>query len=370
MTVNLADEPAGDNAPSRRPVAFFCHLGLSCVMVRTDLLRGTGSARVLLDVALQRGLDDETCLRDTGLDARQVHDPTQEIDGWQEERLILNIVEHLGDAPALALDVGGRYSLPTFGMFGLALLSASTGREMMEIAIRYQELSVTLARCRLVRSEGQTFIEIDASALADGVQEFVVDHCLAVVWSHMCALDGRPLRASVMLKRPRPDDADCYRTMFGFDPFFGAEANRIGFDDAFLDRRRPQVDPAAAKQCRDRCEALLQRRRARLEAGRLSGIVREQLDRSTTRWPSMTTIAADFNLSTRTLARRLADEGTSFREIDDAARCARAEVLLRDTASPVETVASAVGYATNSAFVRAFRRWHAMPPGVWRQTAH
>jgi AraC-like DNA-binding protein len=76
----------------------------------------------------------------------------------------------------------------------------------------------------------------------------------------------------------------------------------------------------------------------------------------------MSTIAADLNLSTRTLARRLAEEGTSFREIDDAARCARAEKLLRETITPVESVASAAGYATNSPFVRAFKRWHAMPP--------
>jgi AraC-like DNA-binding protein len=338
-------------------------------VVATDLPRSTASARVLLDVALRHGLDADTCLADTGLDAPLLHDPTQEIGGSQEERLILNIVENLGDDPAIALEAGQSYSLPTFGMFGLAMMSAGTAREMIELSIRFQELSVTLAGCRLVRGTGQTFIEIDASRLTERIQHFVVDHCMAVVWSHTCALDGVPPRATMTLARQRPRDPGCYRNVFGFGPTFDADANRIGFSDDYLDRRRPQVDPLALEQCRDQCEILVRRRRARLDEGGLAAVVRQRLDRATSAWPSMSAIAADLNLSTRTLARRLSHEGTSFREIDEAARCARAERLLRDTVSPVESVATAVGYATNSAFVRAFKRWHAVPPGAWRHTA-
>lgn len=336
-------------------------------MITPDLPRSTASARVLFDVALQQGLDPATCLRATGLDSAQLHDPTREITGSQEERLIQNIVENLGNDPALAFDAGSRYSLPTFGMFGLVMLSAATAREMVELSIRYQELSSTLARARLVTGDSHTFIEINASHLADAVQNFVIDHCMAVVWSHTCVLDGVPACASMMLRRPRPADPTCYHKFFGFDPTFGAPENRIGFSDAYLDRRRPQVDPMALDQCREQCEALVQRRRARIGAAGFAAIVRERLERSASKWPSMSTIASDLNLSTRTLARRLSLEGTTFRGIDEAARRARAEHLLRETTDPVERVASAVGYATNSAFVRAFKRWHAMPPGLWRR---
>jgi AraC-like DNA-binding protein len=338
-------------------------------MVATDLPRGTASARVLLEVALRHGLEARACLDGTGLDVALLRDPTWEIRGSQEERLLLNVVEHLGDDSAVALEAGQSYSLPTFGMFGLAIMSAATAREMMELSVRYQELSVTLARCRLVRGFQQTFIEIDASRLDARIQHFVVDHCMAVVWSHTCALDGVPLRVTMDLSRARPRDTSSYRRAFGFEPRFSAGADRIGFNDAYLDRRRAQVDPLALEQCRDQCEVLVRRRRARLDEGGLAPLVRQRVDRAAGDWPSMRTIAADLNLSTRTLARRLAIEGTSFREIDEAARCARAERLLRETLNPVESVAASVGYATNSAFVRAFKRWHAVPPGTWRQTS-
>jgi AraC-like DNA-binding protein len=373
MASNLAHPPLAGNTRTRRLVAFFCHRPAfqlaSDKMIATDLPRSTASARVLLDVALQRGLDADACLEGTGLDPLQLRDPTLEISGSQEERLMLNIVEHLGDDPALALDVGGRYSLPTFGMFGLILLSARTPREMVELSVRYQELSSTLARARVVRRRGQTFIDLDASHLSETVQNFLVDHCMAVIWSHMCALDGKPATASISLRRPRPPDISPYRRLFGFDPNFGAKRSRIGFEDAYLDSHRSQVDPKALEQCRHQCDILLERRRAEVGSAPLVAVVRARLERSTSAWRSMATIATELNFSLRTLARRLDDEGTSFRELNDAARRARAERLLQENLMPIESVATALGYATTSAFVRAFRRWHGEPPTSWRRSA-
>jgi AraC-like DNA-binding protein len=43
--------------------------------------------------------------------------------------------------------------------------------------------------------------------------------------------------------------------------------------------------------------------------------------------------------------------------------------LLRDTACPVATVAQQVGYASEAAFARAFKRLVGQPPSVWRRQA-
>jgi AraC-like DNA-binding protein len=333
------------------------------VLPKELLPRSTASARVVLQVAVDRGLGHGECLRDTGLGAEHLLDPMRLIRASQEERLIQNMLGGLGDHPSIGLDAGSRYSLPTFGMFGLAMLSAATPREMIEVSIRYQALSSTLGRARMVRTGGMTFIEIDTTRLADPIQNFVADHVLAVVWSHTCALDGVPERAAAELRRQAPRDLAMYRNFFGWEPTFGATVDRIGFSDAYLDRPRLQVDPAALRNCVEQCEALMRRR---LEMVRISGVVRERLGRAAPHWPTLDAVAADLHVSTRTLERRLAAEGTSFREIDDAARRERAEHLLRETADPIDQIAYAVGYATSSAFVRAFKRWHARPPGAWR----
>ena len=69
----------------------------------------------------------------------------------------------------------------------------------------------------------------------------------------------------------------------------------------------------------------------------------------------------------RTLDRRLRDAGTSFRAELDHVRFAVAQQMLSTTASPLEDIAPALGYAEPSPFVRAFTRWTGMSPTRWRK---
>jgi AraC-like DNA-binding protein len=321
---------------------------------------------MLLEVACVRGMTSSACLSGVGLSARQLSDPTREILASQEERLIENIVAGLGDDPEIGLSAGAGYSLPTFGMFGLAILSAQTPREMITVSIGVQELSATLARARMSNSCEFGYMIIDVSDFSPSIRGFVVDHCIASIWTHAVELDGVPARAVVELTRGRPRSTRAYREMFGFEPSFGEPLDRIGFCHEYLDRTRPQVDPVALRECEERCRALIERRRATIGT---AGLVRERLVRAAQAWPPMETVAADLGMSTRTLTRRLGEEATSFREIEASARRERAEVMLLRPGYSLEQVSSALGYANCSAFVRAFKRWHGAPPGHWRQHA-
>lgn len=334
------------------------------LMLLAQIPRGTASARVLLATACEHGMSVADCLRDTGLTAELLADPTQEILASQEERLIINIVGRFGNGPEIGLAAGSSYRLPTFGMFGLAIMSAQTPRQTIEVSLRVQDLSATLARARLSDSAEFGYMTLDASHLAPEIHRFVIDHCLAAIWVPLVGLDGVPRRATVELTRTRPADTTPYRKMFGFEPAFDQPTDRIGFCHDFLDRRRAQVDPLALRQCEEQCRALIERRRARIG---ISGLVREQFVRNFHIWPSMSSVAAALAMSERTLTRRLAAEGTSFRAIEATARRERAESLLRQPSRTIEQVADDLGYATCSAFVRAFKRWHHVPPGAWRE---
>jgi AraC-like DNA-binding protein len=74
-------------------------------------------------------------------------------------------------------------------------------------------------------------------------------------------------------------------------------------------------------------------------------------------------------MSTRTLQRRLAEEGTSFRGLlDDVRRTAAARHLRTPGLSNAE-VAYVLGFSELAAFQRAFRRWYGVTPGEFRRTA-
>jgi AraC-like DNA-binding protein len=70
----------------------------------------------------------------------------------------------------------------------------------------------------------------------------------------------------------------------------------------------------------------------------------------------------------RTLKRRLAEQETSYTELLDHARHARALELLRGDTS-AEEVSSQLGYSDAANFTRAFRRWTGKSPRALRQSA-
>ena len=78
-------------------------------------------------------------------------------------------------------------------------------------------------------------------------------------------------------------------------------------------------------------------------------------------------VARALDVSTRTLSRRLAAEGTSFRHILDQARCELAMALLHDGSLSVGDIAFFLQYSEPAAFHRSFRRWTGQTPRAFRQ---
>ncbi|SDJ54054.1 helix-turn-helix domain-containing protein [Aliiruegeria lutimaris] len=73
-------------------------------------------------------------------------------------------------------------------------------------------------------------------------------------------------------------------------------------------------------------------------------------------------VASWLGLGTRTLQRRLASEGSSFREVLASFQVERASALLLETDHSVREIASALGYREVKSFRRAFRKWTGKTP--------
>lgn len=80
----------------------------------------------------------------------------------------------------------------------------------------------------------------------------------------------------------------------------------------------------------------------------------------------MVTVAQALNLSTRTLVRRLQEEGTTFLQIKDQIRRDTALRLLMESPQPVEDIAALIGFESLTAFHRAFKTWTGSTPLAYR----
>ena len=82
--------------------------------------------------------------------------------------------------------------------------------------------------------------------------------------------------------------------------------------------------------------------------------------------PSVEDIADMADLSPRTLQRRLAEAGTSVREVIDHARFRLADEYLRQSTASITDTAFLLGYSDSTAFTRAFHRMTGVSPTAYR----
>lgn len=131
-----------------------------------------------------------------------------------------------------------------------------------------------------------------------------------------------------------------------------------------LQRRLPLADRASCERALAQCD----REMAWLAGGsvNLSARVREHLQTQPGHYPGVDDVAEQLNLSSRTLKRRLAQQGTSFSALLEEARQLDAIALLRKPQLSLERVATELGYADPANFTRAFKRWTGLTPSAFR----
>ena len=112
--------------------------------------------------------------------------------------------------------------------------------------------------------------------------------------------------------------------------------------------------------CRERVGALADPRDLR---ARTENVIIELLPYST---PSLDRVARRLGTSRRSLGRRLAEEGTSFKALVDDLRCELARRYLEQGVHRPKTIAALLGYKDPSTFHHAFRRWTGMTPAQFR----
>lgn len=83
--------------------------------------------------------------------------------------------------------------------------------------------------------------------------------------------------------------------------------------------------------------------------------------------PSLEKLAANFNVSPRTLQRRLQEEGLSYQQLAESVRRSLALHYLESGKYPVKEISYILGYNELSAFTRAFKRWTGSSPANYQK---
>lgn len=169
----------------------------------------------------------------------------------------------------------------------------------------------------------------------------------------------------VQFEGPAPAYEERYHEVFARQVTFGAPRTAVGFPRALLDLPRAGTDAGVASALRSMAlvhfEAPQQDDRwtARLQNTLRAHSQLAQVD--------FARIAAIWQLSARSLRRKVEAEGTRLSDVLNEVRYERARQLLRTTAAPIREIAESLGYSEVSSFQRAFKRWAGIGPGEYRE---
>ena len=306
------------------------------------------------DVAGACGLDARALVAEVGLPSRCLEDPDLKV-STRSINALLELAAERGNEPAFGLRMAESRRLSNLGPLGMLVRDEATLRSALEALVRYvhvhnesmavsveQVSNLVVIRTELVAGSGQSVRQ--ATEIVVAVLFRVLRLFMGAAWHP---------RLVCFSHRPPPSLA-VHRRIFGPAVEFNHEFNGIVCNAADLDAPNPGADPVMARLTRQLVEQGERVRRT------LSDRVRELivllLPRGHCR---IEVVAQHLGFDRRTVARRLAAEGTTFSALVDGVR---SELVARYAQSqqPLGEVASLLGFSAPS----AFSRWHRNRFGV------
>ena len=265
--------------------------------------------------------------------------------------------------PTLALEIGQALSFEAFDPALFATLCSPNLREAAERLARYKPL-VGPCRLNLAQSRelaiGCDVVGMPYPPTLWGLAELVVWVTLA---RHCTAAQIVPKRVSAPVL---PGDPPSYTNFFGV-PITAGPRFEVVF--SARDAERPFVATDASRW--QFFEPELARRLAEMEVQtptreRVRSALFELLPRGQNQ---LNQVAKRLAMSSRSLQRRLAQEGTTFRKVLEDTRAQLATHYLKQSPLTAAEIAFLVGYDDPNSFFPAFRAWTGRTPEAVRSVS-
>ncbi|MBH9306723.1 helix-turn-helix domain-containing protein [Pseudomonas aeruginosa] len=282
------------------------------------------------------------------------------------EWIVLN-----GRSPLEGLSLGEHYRLSDYGVAGLALQSAGTvGEALQLIKTNMLLFRKDIRGIAVRRSSCDTVdVDIDLQDKPDWPQSARLYHANVLASAAYAVFRDLLLGELELVRLRLPErngDGRAYEEYFRVPVYFAGAGITFTLPEELLEAEIATANSAVFQASLALGSKAFNTRVTREMGGYRQRIV-ALLEVLQDRYPSIAWVARQLKVTERTLRRRLADEGTNYREVLDLVRHDRARQLLRDERLRIEEVAERLGYMDTSSFRHAFRRWTGQCANDYRQ---
>ncbi len=278
-------------------------------------------------------------------------------------RDLWNSLEPQKEAASFPLRSAASLRLDQLGPFGFVIQTAATIQEALALAcwaypvitntgtLSYQQSSegIEIVWRRLPEPDKGMLLS-DLSVLANFASSVQQMHPELSVLKALCLPTCAPKNLHALsdfFSCPVYENQDNYRLVFHGRPCQAAlPMAHLGMNQYFQGELRGDLQSLTTAHV----HPFLQR----VESLILAGLAEQD--------SSIERVAAGLHLTRRTLHRRLAELGASYRVLLSQVRQKEAQKLLQDSSLPLTEVAFRLGFAELSSFSRAYRKWYAESP--------
>ena len=336
-------------------------------MARSQSPTGSLPALQLQPIALalpQLGIDPARVFPLYGVNLDALSDPHVRLPATVELDLWALLVRETDD-PLIGLRLSDVIPDGAYWTYEYLLRHSSTIGAALEKAVRYQRIFANDVQLSLIEQAQHTIARLDHEGGGVYPHPAQATECLfAVIFRVIHKLVPSARAKEVHFTHARLGPAREYVKRFGCRVRFAQPYNEVVFETTELERAVVSADQRLAHVLEEHVQRVLAtvpnldpwlpRARSALDTLLAARIA------------SLPQLAKALHVSARTLRRRLAERGASYRELLDDARRSLALRRVLDPELSFDEIAEALGFNDISAFYRAFRRWTDTTPAAYR----
>lgn len=308
------------------------------------------------------GLSPEAVLRQAGL-PMTLFNQQQILVSTEEFFALYRGIAQTSNDPDFGLKLGTEERVELYDPIQIAALSARSFRDAVGRLARYKQLTCP-EEISLAERGNECAVQFVWLFAREREPHLLVDVCFAWIVSIGRRGTGRPLNPKRVELQRAPAHRELYEAHFRCPVKFKASQNALVFGKADMELAFVTYNADLLAIVAPQLEAELREQLARKTfTEQAKGVLKQLLAGQR---PGIQDLARELHLSTRTLQRRLTEQGITFQRLLEGARRELARHYLLHSSLELNETAYLLGYEDANSFFRAFHHWEGTSPGQWR----
>jgi AraC-like DNA-binding protein len=270
------------------------------------------------------------------------------------------------DDSAFGLHLAAQIDPRDVGLYFYAGSAAPDLGEALALFSRYCRIVNEAFRQKLTHGSDGVAVEVEFVGLPRYAARHNMEFAVAGVRTALRTITGRNITPTgVTFSHNRNSDLREFERFFGCPVEFGAPNTAFQISADALRLPLITADPKLLRVLRPYCDAAAKERN--VKPGTLRSAVESEVEKLLPHGKAKAeNVAETLALSLRTLARRLADEGTTYGDVVDQLRRSLATQYLKEPGMSLAQIAWLLGYEGSTSFNHAFKRWTGRSPSADR----